>query len=272
MFVSCTCNQNYRNGCSITDNASHIFFERCNFQNTSGTAPQSGVDIEPNPGSASPIDINFYTCGCISNAVDGFLVSLQNLNSSSGLVSVFVQNMTCSNNGGTSGQKYGFGYHLLNAGQGTVNPPGMVWIQNSTSNNSNSYGATARFWAADGVQATFINLKVTNPNLGGPDFDYGDKSAVTVIRGGGESTPLGNARFGVYFSAPAPGPYIFGPTSITCQTSPSALTDYYFNVQDGSGQTLSHITIELATISGATKPDGSNGTVNGNGQNSVYIP
>jgi hypothetical protein len=202
------------------------------------------------------------------------LVSLQNLISSSGVVSVFVQNMHASNNGGTSGQKYGFGYHLLNAGQGTVNPPGQVWIQNSFSDNSNSYGATARFWGADGVQATFVNLSVTNPNLGGPDFDYGDKSAVTIIRGGGESTPMGNARFGVYFPASAPGPYTLPGVSVNAQTSPTVATDYYFNIQDGSGQTLEHITVILESVTGASRPNGYYGVINGTGQTTtqVYIP
>lgn len=277
VVVNCTFDSNYRQGCSLTDQVQHIFFEGCQFTNSSGTAPQSGVDIEPNSpsGGGPPVaqnyvtDVNFYTCNCNGNATDGFLVSLQNLNNTAPPVSIFVQNMHCNNNGGTAGLKYGFGYHLLNAGSGSTNPGGMIWIQNSFSSTSNSYGATARFWAANGAQITFFNLSVTNPNMGGADHDYGDKSAVTIIRGGGETTPMGNCRYGILLANNA----IIGPTNITANVSTSpGYTDYYFNVQDGSGQTLQHITVELGTVTGANRPSGSNGLVNGASQNSVSIP
>ncbi len=43
--------RNYRQGSSITGQVNHINYLRDYFTNTSGTAPQSGIDIEPNaPG------------------------------------------------------------------------------------------------------------------------------------------------------------------------------------------------------------------------------
>ena len=47
-------NNNRRQGSSITGQVNHIYYLRDHFTNTNGTAPQSGIDIEPNAPERLP--------------------------------------------------------------------------------------------------------------------------------------------------------------------------------------------------------------------------
>ncbi len=51
-------NNNRRQGSSITGQVNHIYYLRDHFTNTNGTAPQSGIDIEPNAPGDYLLDIN----------------------------------------------------------------------------------------------------------------------------------------------------------------------------------------------------------------------
>lgn len=63
-----------RNGMSITGCDGAKFFA-CQFNNTTGTAPNSGVDIEGNNTSDVTRNIEFIGCTADGNFADGFLVS-----------------------------------------------------------------------------------------------------------------------------------------------------------------------------------------------------
>ena len=63
--VNCVFDNNHRQGTSIT-RANGVRYSKCQFINTEGTAPQSGLDIEPNIVNVSDIDNNFYQCANIS--------------------------------------------------------------------------------------------------------------------------------------------------------------------------------------------------------------
>jgi hypothetical protein len=71
------CDSNWRNGMSISAGSGMRFVD-CIFSNTAGTAPQAGVDIEPNINSVVCENIRFVNCGFNNNANGaGFQVSLQ---------------------------------------------------------------------------------------------------------------------------------------------------------------------------------------------------
>ena len=117
-----------------------------------------------------------------------------------------------------------------------TNAPGTILIQDSFSDQSGSYGACARFYAANGANLTFQNLTVTNPNVNGPDPSYGDSGAVEIVRGGGGTVKQGN----VYF------------VNVNI-ASTDGNTTYYFNFNDGSGIGTTNVEFEPGTLSGATK-------------------
>jgi hypothetical protein len=69
------CDSNWRNGMSIS-HVDGFTAVGCSFINTGGTAPQCGVDVEPNSGSIVCQNIKFVGCQFNSNASTGFQASL----------------------------------------------------------------------------------------------------------------------------------------------------------------------------------------------------
>jgi hypothetical protein len=241
----CIFDNNRRQGSSITGGVNHIHYLRDHFTNTSGTAPQSGLDIEPNAPGEFLLDVNITDCYTDNNAGDGLMVSLWLMDSSSQPVGV-----TVLRNHSTGNQRYG--YFANN--NDPSNAPGTILIQDSFSDQSGSYGATGRFYAANGASLTFQNLTVTNPHVNGPDPSYHDSGAVDVIRGGGGTVPIGNVHF------------LNTTIAIT-----NGMSDHYFNFQDGSGIGIAttgsnRVQFIPASLSGATNVP-PNGLVGGAGAN-----
>lgn len=234
--TNCIFDHNFRQGSSITGQVNHINFVGDYFTNTSGTAPQSGIDIEPNSPGDYLLDVNITDCYTNGNAGDGIEFSLWLLNSSSQPIGITVLRNHSTGNGR-------YGYFANN--NDPTNAPGTILVQDSYSDQSGSYGACARFYAANGANLTFQNLTITNPNVNGPDPSYGDSGAVEIVRGGGGTVPQGN----VYF------------VNVNI-ASTDGNTTYYFNFNDGSGVGTTNVEFEPGTLSGATKAP-PNGLVQG---------
>jgi parallel beta-helix repeat protein len=234
----CIFNNNRRQGSSITGGVNHVFYLRDHFTNTSGTAPQSGLDIEPDAPGDFLLDVNIEDCYTDANAGDGVMVSTWLMDSSSQPVGV-----TVLRNHSTGNQRYG--YFANN--NDPSNAPGAILIKDSFSDQSGSYGAVGRFYAANGASLTFQNLTVTNPHVNGPDSVLGDSAAVGIVRGGGGSIALGNVHF------------LNTTIAIT-----NGKSDRYFNFQDGSGIGIKNVEFEPNSLSGATNTP-PNGLVQGSG-------
>lgn len=204
----CIFNNNRRQGSSITGGVNHIYYLRDHFTNTSGTAPQSGIDIEPNDPGGFLLDVNIEDSYTDGNAGDGLMISSWLMNSTSKPISVKVLRHHSTGN-----QRYGY----VGINSDPSNAPGTILIQDSFSDQNGSYGAAGRFYSANGASLTFQNLTVTNPHVNGPDPDYHDSGAVEIIRGGGGTIPLGNVHF----------------LNITIAIT-NGKSDHYFNFQDGS--------------------------------------
>jgi hypothetical protein len=238
----CIFNNNRRQGSSITGQVDHVYYLRDHFTNTNGTAPQSGLDIEPNSPADYLLDVNIDDCYTDYNAGDGLMVSTWLMDSTSQPIGV-----TVLRNHSTGNQRYG--YFANN--NDPSNAPGTILIQDSFSDQSGSAGAEGRFYAANGASLTFQNLTVTNPHVNGPDPSYGDSAGVDVIRGGGASSnlPLGNLHF----------------LNINIAAT-NGMMDYYFNFQDGSGVGITNVQFVPGTLSGASNAP-PNGLVQGVGMN-----
>jgi hypothetical protein len=235
-------NNNRRQGSSITGQVNHIYYLRDQFTNTSGTAPQSGIDIEPNSPTDFLLDVNIDDCSTNANAGDGLMISTWLMDATSKPIGV-----TVLRHHSTGNQRYG--YFANN--NDPSNAPGTILIQDSFSDQSGSYGAAGRFYAANGASLTFQNLTVTNPHVNGPDLSYGDSAAVDIIRGGGGTVPIGNVH------------YLNINIAVT-----NGKVDHYFNFQDGSGVGITNVQFVPGTLSGATQVP-PNGLMQGQGYNSI---
>jgi hypothetical protein len=176
---------NRRQGSSIVGGVNHIHYLRDHFTNTSGTAPQSGIDIEPNQWKDFLLDVKIEDSYTDGNAGDGLMVSTWKMNSRSQPISV-----TVLRHHSTGNARYGY----IGQNNDPSNAPGTILIQDSISDKSGSYGAAGYFYEANGAALTFQNLTVTNPHARGPSV-YGDSAAVAVVRGGSGANPLGNVHF-----------------------------------------------------------------------------
>ena len=238
----CIFNNNRRQGSSITGGVNHVFYLRDYFTNTSGTAPESGIDIEPNSPSGFLLDINIDDCYTNGNAGDGLMFSTWLMDSTSQPIGV-----TVLRNHSTGNQRYGY----VGTNSDPSNAPGAILIQDSFSDQSGSAGAAGRFYSANGASLTFQNLTITNPHVNGPDPSYGDSAAVDIIRGGGGTIPLGNVHF----------------LNVNI-TATNGMTAYYFNFQDGSGVGVTNVQFVPASLSGAQSAP-PNGLLQGVGTNVI---
>jgi Right handed beta helix region len=217
---------NRRQGSSIVGGVNHIHYLRDHFTNTSGTAPQSGIDIEPNQPQDFLLDVRIEDSYTDGNAGDGLMVSTWRMNSTSQPISV-----TVSGHHSTGNARYGY----IGQNNDPSNAPGTILIQDSFSDQSGSYGAAGYFYEANGAALIFQNLTVTNPHARGPSV-YGDSAAVAVVRGGGGVNPIGNVHF------------LNVNIAIT-----DGKTDRYFYFQDNTGKGVTSVQFVPGTLSGATQ-------------------
>ena len=80
----------------------HIYYLRDYFTNTSGTAPQIGIDIEPNAPGDFLLDVNIEDCYTNTNAGDGLMVSLWLMTSASQPVGITVLRHHSTGTSGTA--------------------------------------------------------------------------------------------------------------------------------------------------------------------------
>jgi parallel beta-helix repeat protein len=233
---------NRRQGSSITGQVNHLYYLRDHFTNTVGTAPQSGIDIEPNAPGDYLLDVNIDDCYTDANAGDGLMISTWLMSSASQPVGV-----TVLHHHSTGNQRYGY----VGINSDPSNAPGAILIKDSFSDQSGSAGAVGRFYSANGASFTFQNLTVTNPHVNGPDPSYGDSAAVDIIRGGGGTIPLGNVHF----------------LNINIAVT-NGKVDHYFNFEDGSNVGITNVQFVPGTLSGATQVP-PNGLLQGQGYNSI---
>ena len=234
-------NNNRRQGSSIIGQVNHILYLRDHFTNTSGTAPQSGIDIEPNQPADFLLDVKIQDCYTDGNSGDGLMVSTWLMNSTSQPISI-----TVSGHHSTGNARYGY----IGQNNDPSNAPGSILIKDSFSDQSGSYGAAGYFYEADGAALIFQNLTVTNPHSRGPSV-YGDSAAVAVVRGGGGARPLGNVHF----------------LNVNIDIT-DGKTDRYFYFHDGGGNGVTNVQFIPGTLSGATQAP-PNGLLNGVATNEI---
>lgn len=94
------CEKNYRQGISVIT-AEDLLIENCILRDTGGTAPQAGIDYEPNDPSERLVNCVMRDCVAEGNLGGGYVAYLNALNATSEPVSLRFENCKASNNGGT---------------------------------------------------------------------------------------------------------------------------------------------------------------------------
>jgi hypothetical protein len=230
--ADCIFDQNFRQGWSLIS-GQHIFVHRSYFTNTSGTAPESGIDVEPNKPANSVSDVHIEDSFTTGNAGSGMSFAFWLMDGSSQNVDV-----TVLRHHSTSNQLSGYD---ANNNDVTPNVQGKVLVQDSFSDSNGSYGVLGHWFQADGPTLVFQNLTITNPHQNGPDPTYHDSAAVACMRGGGGGAPIGNIQFSGVNIAVTNGK-----------------VDRYFNFADSSGKGVEKMVFAPGNLSGAaqTPPNG----------------
>lgn len=89
-IADCWLDQNYRQGITIVSGVD-VRVENCRITNTSGTAPQAGVDIEPGHPSDRLTAIHVKNCIAEGNAGSGFMANVTRMSHKSEPISVRIE-------------------------------------------------------------------------------------------------------------------------------------------------------------------------------------
>ncbi|WP_158606412.1 right-handed parallel beta-helix repeat-containing protein [Paenibacillus ginsengarvi] len=168
----CLADNNRRQGLSVIS-ADGLLVENCRFTNTKGTAPEAGVDLEPN-GQSQPLRrIRFKNCLAEGNAGPGFLTALLKPTRLSPLMDVTFEDCT------TRGNLYGF--TINSAGEGVNAPQGEFRLIDCIAEEAQSSG----FWdignSSDSLRRTYIRCRAINcQTTQEPDSIYGFSASFVV--------------------------------------------------------------------------------------------
>jgi polygalacturonase len=146
------CDNNYRQGISIIS-IDGLLVENCAFNNTWGTPPSSGVDIEPDDAKNLVKNVVFRNCRFEDNYGDGFQVHLPRLKQESGDVSILCENCHISSRRG-SGIRVS---KISDAG-----PGGLIEFRNCTVEDTEGYGIKVQDKSAGRARLKFIGCTVRN--------------------------------------------------------------------------------------------------------------
>ncbi|WP_158301851.1 right-handed parallel beta-helix repeat-containing protein [Paenibacillus mesophilus] len=216
---NCSADNNRRQGLSVIS-VDGLLVENCRFTNTKGTAPEAGVDLEPN-GQSQPLrNIRFVNCLAQGNAGSGFLTALLKPTRQSPLIDVTFEGCT------TRGNLYGF--VVNNAGEGVNAPQGEIRMIDCTAEEALSSG----FWdianSADSIRRSYIRCRAINCQVTEtPDSKYGFSSSFVITNADSRvRTVIGNAEY------------------IDCQsidTRPAPLVKHGFALKKRTAQKISNV-------------------------------
>lgn len=164
---NCVARDNHRQGISVIS-AVNLLVENCVFSRTSGTAPEAGIDLEPDTPEQRLVNCVIRNCRFENNHGHQILIYLKQLNRSSEPVSIRFVNcysrMTGEAGGGWAGMAVGA---VRDDG-----PKGLIEFQNCTAENTGREGAVVYDKSADGVLVRFVHCSWKKPwNAPAPDYD-----------------------------------------------------------------------------------------------------
>lgn len=174
------CNGNHRQGISVIS-AQDILTEDCLLRNTRGTAPEAGIDFEPNTPGESLVRCVVRNCVAENNAGTGYQICPQTMNSSSPLISIDIEN--CVSRGNMQ-----HGVHLCSAPKDA--PRGLLRISRFTSDRDRMAGLSVQFNPWDGVRVEMKDSELRDCARDDTFFP-----PIYVQGSGADRGPAGNIHF-----------------------------------------------------------------------------
>lgn len=176
---NCAAHDNHRQGISVIS-AVRLLVENSTFSATGGTAPQAGIDLEPNTPDQRLVNCVIRNCLFEDNAGDGILVYLGPLTRASEPVSIRFEN--CHSRMGKAGAAAGDfkdveqrgGAGMAVGGLKDSGPKGTIEFIKCTSENTGREGVRLFTKSADSVRVRFVECSWKNPwvsahrNFSGP--------------------------------------------------------------------------------------------------------
>ena len=157
---NCVCDRNHRQGMSVFS-VENLLIENCVLRGTSGTAPQSGIDFEPDHPNEKLKNVVIRNCLSENNMGDGYQFYLGNLNDKSEDVSITLEN--CRSVGNSSGTWFD-----LAVGRRYSRPPkGFIRYANCTFERSRGCGISIFDKPAGSMSAMFENCMIVNAATNG---------------------------------------------------------------------------------------------------------
>jgi len=156
----CVCDRNHRQGISVFS-VENLLIEDCVLSNTSGTAPQSGIDFEPDHANEMLKNVVMRNCLSVNNKGDGYQFYLGQLDATSADISVTLEN--CRSIGNSTGTWFdlGAGRHRSSS------PKGIIRYVNCSFEQSKGGGIAILDKPANSVRAVFENCTIANAATNG---------------------------------------------------------------------------------------------------------
>ncbi|MGG1517047.1 right-handed parallel beta-helix repeat-containing protein [Paenibacillus oryzisoli] len=186
----CTANNNRRQGLSVIS-VDGLLVESCRFTNTTGTAPKSGVDIEPNNNSGQDVlkKIRFVDCVAEGNVGRGFLVTLHRMTAANERIDITFER--CRTKGNSFGSSVNYG------GEGSQAVKGEVTFIDCIAENEQYAGFSVLSNSPESVKVIYVRCKAVNCNTVNAPVDpygYGSSFIVTTVPQFPRSA-IGNVEF-----------------------------------------------------------------------------
>ena len=156
-----TCANNYRQGISVIS-ARNLLIEDCVLKDTSGTAPESGIDFEPNKAGEELTNCVMRNCVSENNRGRGYLFALAYLRDSSAPLSVRLEN--CRSVGNRRSVEW-----IASNKPGGAGVKGKVDFINCHFENSTDSAIVIRDNSIAGARLRFEKCKIVEPAAQLPD-------------------------------------------------------------------------------------------------------
>jgi hypothetical protein len=176
------CDRNYRQGISVIT-AEDLLIENCVLRDTGGTAPQAGIDYEPNEPGERLVNCVMRNCVSQGNGGSGYVCYLNALNAESAPVSIRFEGCKAIGNSGTE------------AHVGTGNSPAEAVKGAIEFVNCSFEPKKLPCWIlggkpADGCRVRFEKCSIAETPSGTPP-----QAPIAFLAGQGASEPLGGVEF-----------------------------------------------------------------------------
>ncbi|HJN16694.1 MAG TPA: right-handed parallel beta-helix repeat-containing protein [Armatimonadota bacterium] len=175
------CDKNYRQGISVIS-AEDLLIENTIMRDTGGTAPQAGIDFEPNKPGERIVNCVMRDCLVENNNGPGYVLYVVPLNGSSADCTVLIENCTSIGNSVSAGVATSSGHE-----DGELQ--GLIEFVDCTFADSRNSAITIRK-PADACRVVFRDCDLIRPAADAPQA-----APIAFGTRPGDTKPVGGARF-----------------------------------------------------------------------------